>query len=157
MRMFNQYGSCLLLFLAVAVGCSPGSVEPDVERLALDLQAPSSVQVGDSVELVLHVQNRSATAARVVLGAGPELSFDPIVTQSGKLVWRRWNGLWAGPAGAELVLPPGADTTFSATWDLHDLDEQAVPPGEYRIQARLILEGERPIAPEEIHRLTVVP
>lgn len=126
--------------------------------LTLRLEAPRAVREGESVELVLHVGNPTAREVRVGLAAGPDLSFDPLVTRpGGPLVWRRWRGLWAGPAGEDLVLPPAAGRAFRATWDLRDLDARAVPPGEYEVHARLLAEGGRVLSPPDLHRITVRP
>jgi hypothetical protein len=109
-----------------------GVTQPTVELLA-----PSTVQAGDTVEIVLRIRNDGERPMDVELSGRP-VGFDVVIAgPDGKEVWRRLSQGAVGAALMLLTLQPGEARDFPVRWPQHDSAGRPVAPGRYIIQGIL--------------------
>jgi hypothetical protein len=158
-RMLNE---ALGLFLAVAAsvvsGCSDPSVtSPDIRRsFSAQLEASQFVTLGDSLALTFRVKNSRSEWVGLPLAINGDLAFDPIVRDSlGREVWRRLAGQLIAGAVEIVGVPANGEKVFAATWNLRDENQHLVPPGNYFINGRLLLENGDTLVAQNIALVTI--
>ncbi len=103
--------------------------------LRISLEVPSSVQAGESVPLIVKIENPFTCPVTLV-----NVSTDfTVETSAGELVWRESEAyrfvvpvkpLWP----YVLTLEPGGFHSFETTWDQLDLEGYVVKPGVYWVR-----------------------
>jgi hypothetical protein len=104
--------------------------------LRVSLEFPSSVQAGESLPLIIKVENPFTCPVTLV-----NVSTDfTVETSTGELVWResearRFVIPIKPPAWPyALTLEPGDSHSFETTWDQLDLEGYTVKPGVYWVR-----------------------
>lgn len=135
-------GAMLLVAALLSSSCTRHLFDPTV--LVLNLSAPPSAILGDSVTFTLRVTNVSANEIALTLySEADDRSFDPIVFDSDSaLVWRGTAGLIAGGPGV-ITLMPGETRTFERSWNMRNAEGRLVAAGQYYVRGRLLGEGGR--------------
>jgi hypothetical protein len=103
------------------------------DTMTLDLVLPGTVQVGDSVSIMLRVTNTGRKPA-TLYSQGRPTAFDIVVARpDGSLVWHRLNQAVISSVLQVRELAPGEMLEFEDSWDQRDDRGQAVSAGEYRV------------------------
>jgi hypothetical protein len=122
-----------------------------VTQPTIELLAPSKVQAGDTVEIVLRIRNDGPKPIDLELSGRP-VAFDVIVRgPDGKEVWRRLEGAAVASILMLLTLQPGEGRDFPAQWTQEDQAGRSVAPGRYVLHGVLPM-GRRQMttAPREL-------
>lgn len=112
----------------------------DSLRLAID--APDTVPRGDAVPITFRVENVTDRTLSLHL-MGRDIAFDVIVARvDGSTVWRRLEDEVLQAILRFETLAPGQALVLDALWDQRSNAGQPVPPGEYRVWAQLLTDGD---------------
>ncbi len=107
---------------------SVGVTQPTVE-----LVAPSKIQVGDTIPIVLRVRNPDAKPIHLELSGRP-VGFDVVIVRAdGSPVWSRLGNSVVGAALMLLTLGPGETRDFTVRWAQLDAGGKPVTPGRYTL------------------------
>ncbi len=126
-------------------------MELTVTQPTVELEVPSEVRLGDTVEVTLRLRNEGTEALSLEL-VGRPVAFDVFITgPGGREVWRRLHGKAVASALMLLQLGPGESREFTARWPQQDSQGRPVPPGRYTVQGTLPT-GSRPLtsAPRDL-------
>jgi hypothetical protein len=117
-------------------------IESPNDSLALELVVPPRVGVGETVPIILRVQNRTQRALDLYL-RGRSLAFDVVVARpSGEVVWQRLRDEII-PAIVHLkTLAPAERLEIEAVWDQRSNEGRLVGEGDYTMRGLLLAEGE---------------
>jgi intracellular proteinase inhibitor BsuPI len=112
------------------------------DSLRLELLLEPRVRAGEPVRFRLRVQNVAQRPLDLYL-RGRTITFDVLISRAvGGVVWRRLEGEII-PAIVQLrPLAPGERLEAEAVWDQRANDGKRVEPGEYVVDASLLVEGE---------------
>lgn len=117
----------------------------------VELEVPSKVRLGDTVEITLRLRNDRPDPLDLQLSGRP-VAFDIVITgPGGQEVWRRLHHVMVTSALMLLRLEPGQSREFTARWPQQDNQGRPVPPGRYTVQGALPT-GSRPLtsAPRDL-------
>jgi hypothetical protein len=117
------------------------SVDPPA--ISLHLYAPSSVEPGEAVPLLLIARNDSSQAIYVGTGDSTTTFDVRVVDRFGKTVWRRMHEREALASLHEHTLATGQDLRFADMWDQRSNEGARVPAGTYEVRGTLDVQGER--------------
>jgi hypothetical protein len=115
---------------------------PTPDSLAVDLEIPARLQVGESVTISLVVQNRTRRPLDLYL-RGRSPTFDVVIVRpTGEVIWQRLEDEVI-PAIVNLrTLAPEERLEFQVTWEPRNRDGGLLEPGEYFARGLLLTEGE---------------
>lgn len=136
-QVYRWFG---LLCTVVALGCSSDPLQSPAQALRLTLEAEEEVILGARLEVTVRVTNVSSEAVRFRLGMNEEYAFDVVALHDTDLIWRSWDGFYAGPAGPIITLAPRSSRAVTKVWNLRNSAGEAVAPGDYALEAELHLE-----------------
>ena len=127
--------------------------EEAADSLGIRVEFPRDVVAGQRVPMLVRVENVKDTTLTLYL-VGRTIAFDLIVeTPDGAPVWRRLDGEVV-PAILRLeTLKPGQALVLEDTWDQHSNSGQPLPPGEYRVRAELLTDGDPVSSQVELLRI----
>lgn len=101
----------------------------------LEIVAPPSVRLGESVPIALRVTNPGDRNLDLYL-VGRAITFDIVVAASdGQVVWRRLEHVTSQQILQVKTLAPGETMELKEVW------KQALDPGEYTVQGVLPTDG----------------
>lgn len=115
----------------IYVGDRPGLDE----LLDVRLEAAAEVRCGQALELTLRVKNVADEPTPLWFG----VDFDDYfaATADGEHVWGWWEGGVRILPLLSTLLMPGEERTYVRYWELQDSEGEPVPPGSYRLTARI--------------------
>lgn len=115
---------------------------PTPDSLAVDLEIPARLQVGESVTISLVVQNRTRRPLDLYL-RGRSPTFDVVITRpAGEVVWQRLEHEII-PAIVNLrPLTPEERLELRVIWEPRDREGELLEPGEYSARGLLLTEGD---------------
>ncbi len=128
--------------------------------LQISLEVPSIVQAGESVPLIVKIENPLTCPVTLV-----NVSTDfTVETSTGKLVWRESEvygfAIPSKPLWIRVItLEPGDSYRFETTWDQLDLERYAVKPGVYWVRGFVLSSQENgyEILQSDAQQLTIEP
>ncbi|NBB76937.1 MAG: hypothetical protein GVY02_06105 [Bacteroidetes bacterium] len=140
--------SILLLFLAM---CSTNSNTPDYPEwegwqqappeLSIELIAPKSVTLSDSLVYSVKMTNRTNKKLRIISGLSftRNVEFDlAVVSQDRHVVWFRFpRDLVYSHVGYTMRLSPGESYIMQDSWNLKDSFGDKIKPGSYTLYGGL--------------------
>lgn len=131
-----------LILAAVAAALPAGAQKPIRFQQALQWQVVPElrvVELGKPVVFILEVRNVSGAPIELRFSSGKQ--FDVLVTRQGE-----WGERWQWSRGkaftmafSSIRLNFGEVKRFRVEWDQKDNDGRQVPPGNYRVEAILLL------------------
>lgn len=131
-----------------------GMPDDTADSLRLHVEAPDNVPRGQPVPVTFRVENVTDRTLTLHL-TGREIAFDILVERpDGSTVWRRLEGEVIRSILRLDTLPPGQSLRLQASWDQRSDAGEPVPPGEYRVRAELLTEGEPLRSPARPLRIT---
>ncbi|MBW3552393.1 MAG: hypothetical protein KY466_02720 [Gemmatimonadetes bacterium] len=126
-------------------GTGMPSAPSDSLRLRVDV--PDRVAPGDPVPITFRVHNVTDRTLTLYL-MGRDIAFDVVVERTdGATVWRRLEGEVVQAILRLESLTPGEALVLEATWDQQSGAGSPVAPGEYRVRAELLTEGDPLLSP----------
>jgi hypothetical protein len=130
-----------LFGLALLVGYPPqDGMGAGAPTLALWLEIPAHVRVGQPVLLQAKVQNTSSRTEELTFGGRP--AYDFVVTRpDGLEVWRWSHGQGIQAILEHKTLQPGEVVEFAAEWGQRDNEGQPVPAQTYWVRGIVHLES----------------
>lgn len=117
-------------------------------QVAVELEHPDRIPTGETVLFTVRVLNPGPAPVDVALTGDP-VAVDVVVRdRAGQVLWRRLHGEMIGLVLQLRGLGPGEALEFHYEWDLRDNEGNPVPPGTYRVQARVPEEEAELVSPE---------
>ena len=128
---------------AALLGLAACEVDENTDQILVSLsvrdnfgQEVSSFSSGETVTLVLRVENDSDRAASIDFDDGQIFDFE-ISNSSGAQVWLWSDGMAFTTAAQSTQFAAGEVRNFSVDWEQVDNDGNDVPLGSYSVQAEL--------------------
>jgi hypothetical protein len=106
-------------------------------QVTVELEHPDRIPTGHTVPFAVRVVNPGPGTVDLSLTGDP-VAVDVVVRdRAGQVLWRRLHGEMIGLVLQLRSLGPGEALEFHYEWDLRDNEGNLVPPGTYRVQARV--------------------
>lgn len=153
MRHLPRFAFALLVALAASCGVNsldendrfdaPPRQENERGQVIVDLELPTSVQIGEAIPMILRAKNAGQDTIQLGLTGNP-IAFNFIVTgPDGADVWSRLHGKHVPMILQIGIIAPGEALEFTHHWDQRDNAGRPVGPGIYRVRGVLPTEEQR--------------
>lgn len=106
-------------------------------QTVVELEHPGRVALGRSIQVTVHLRNQGPGPVDLGLTGDPVAVDLWVRNESGRLVWERLHGQMGNLVLQLRRLEAGEAMTFEYEWDLRDNDGVLLPPGRYRLEARV--------------------
>lgn len=98
-----------------------------------DGNATSSFSLGEQIQFVLSVRNRTSSSQTLSFSTGQQYNFEVLDSGTDTEVWTWSLGQLFPQITSTLTLQAGETQTFTVTWDQVDDNTQAVASGNYEV------------------------
>lgn len=116
------------------------------DSLSLAIRVPRRVSPGETVPVILRVENTSGRAIDLYL-RGRTIAFDVVVTDADGEVWRRLEDEVIPAILRIETLEAGGLLELEASWDQRSNAGEPVPAGEYRVRGEVLTEDDPLVTP----------